>query len=264
MNKKQELVNIGVDFQAISCTLLRAKLPNINYQIVAEGNSVNSIIYEDKCISIGDNYCCNVSSSTDSHKINYKVNTITINSEDKRVVNLFEGIPNNTSLFALPMIIDDKKESGYIIGNTGYLINAFIDCDFEKSTSSYSIFVLLKFMQSGRFKIQEKIYASNENFIRAIDVDKNHVLYEFLIPEKFHDDFDLLLEGKYSKLSNKAANQILTFHGDDIEGRIIYKAINKDPKFKQALADDFMMDVEDIGELYKAFDHNDILSKNML
>jgi hypothetical protein len=264
MDKKQELINKGVEFKAISSTMIKAKLPTINYEVIKEDRTITSIIYEEQSISIGDSYCCNVTDKINSPEVDYRINTITINEEDQRIIHLFESIYNNTTILAFPLVFPDKDESGYISNNAGYLMNAYVSCGFEEGKDKYSIFVLLRHMTSRRFKNQEKIYTENKNFIRAIDINVKHVLYEFTIPEELHNDYDVLLSGKYSKLSKKAANQILSFHGKDLMGGVIYRAITKDPKFRQEIAKDYNVDIEDIEELYPAFSEKDVLTKNML
>jgi hypothetical protein len=47
-------------------------------------------------------------------------------------------------------------------------------------------------------------------------------------------------------------------------GGVIYRAITKDPKFRQEIAKDYNVDIEDIEELYPAFSEKDVLTKNML
>lgn len=260
MNKKNALEAIGFEFKAINISQLNILTPSLNYEIIKDNKKIISVKHEHVEICIGDNYSITLPSGFD---VEYKVNHINVQEKYPRIITCEESLSNTTSLFVLPLIFKNKDECSYINGNSGYLINAYIESDFIKARDNYSVFLLLKFSKASRFKVQEDLLKSNENFVKCYDVSRKYVVYEFSVPEKNREDFDLIVDGKYSKIDKKTQGTIIEFHGRTLESSLLHKIMTKHKDLVKHYEAELGMSM-DGHELYKKMDESDILTKDLL
>jgi hypothetical protein len=113
-----------------------------------------------------------------------------------------------------------------------YLINAYLGDVNMKYFDPYKLYVVISNhnMQSQHMRIENGI-KEMEGFIDYYDVlDSKMSVFVVEIPEKFKEDYELFLDGKYSKLSEDAKIKIL-------QGRspksAIPKIFNKDDSLKK-------------------------------
>jgi hypothetical protein len=264
INKKGKLESLGIVFKPLNINELQIIFPNINYEVEVDVNGVNSISYELENVSIGDRYACSISNNSGTFNIDYKVNNITLSQKYPKLITIKESEYNTATMFVLPLVFENKDIAAYIQNNTGYLLNCFIDCDFIIKKDNYSIFVLMKFSKSERYKLHEEYFLSMPTFVNKEDISEKYVVYEFSIPVNLRKDFNLLLNGKYSKISKFAKNMILGFHGASVEGNMVDKIINKSPELLRYYADKLDVSFEDLDELYKKFDYRDVLTQELL
>lgn len=264
MDKQKKLENKGVEFKPITVNEVHLTFPNMNYEVISNNNSAyaDSIIFGDETIVKGDRFTCtSITKNQAEYIIEYKVNAII--TDGSRTIGLIEGIYNKTTMFVLPLVCINKLNASFITNNGGYLINSFIDCDFIEKKDKYSIFLLLKYLKSDRYKFQEEMLITNEHFVKTIDDNPNYVIYEFSIPIEFREDFDKLLNGKYSKISGKAKSRIINFHGSHHFGSIVNGVLNKTPQMKLELEEKLGVNMDEF-EFYGRLDHYDILTKELL
>ena len=71
---------------------------------------------------------------------------------------------------------------------------------------------------------EEKLY-EDENFIRTYDdeYDTTYGTYEFKVPEKWKADFDLIMDGKASEVSQEYINYVKEFYPKLAEEGVIDK-----------------------------------------
>ncbi len=107
--------------------------------------------------------------------------------------------PNVSRLFLLPGIqLDEKVKRDFT--RFGF-VNTFLTCD-QLSYSFNVIFLLFKPNDLDlEFYTFSKNMEKNPNFIEAIDLGHNKVVLVYRIPKRFTADYELFLDGKYSKLS---------------------------------------------------------------
>jgi len=265
MDKKQALENYGVSFTPINICEMMITFPNSNYIINKDNRIISSIEFNDSILQLGDMYNCSVN----NFDIQYKTNHIIESKKDLKTFYVLESIYNKTSLFIIPLIFKNKTLASYIeynSGNIGYLMNGYLDCNFIEHKAENSIFILLKFSKSSRFKAQEEYLIKHECFVRTIDINNRYVLYEFIIPDNFIEDYKLLLDGKYSLISKQAKERIITFHYNSQEGGLIKKILIREESlikhYEKEL--DVNMNYPDRIELYSKFDENDILIQDIL
>lgn len=268
MDKKNKLETLGARFEPINACVFRMHLPKVKYDIVKEVNSIESseiksIIYQNVTLEKGET----ISLKIGDFDINYKANVMMIDKRDNRIINVFESIYNNATTFALPLLFDSRELASYVEFKdgyyTGYLVNTFIACSFISKRDNNSIYLLLKFSKSDRYKSQENYFIKHKNFIKNIDINHNYVIYEFSIPQKFRRDYKLLLEGKYSKLSNDAKKQIREFHNGSKEAELARKVLQRDKEAVKKLEDSLGMNLRGM-EIHSIFGLKEILRRSVL
>jgi len=263
MSKKERLEALGCRFVPSNIAELLVMVPSIDYTIERTNKHIESITYDTETIQIGDRYSCNVS----GYNIDYKVNNISMTDKYPKTFKLLESITNTSTLFVTPLIFENKEMASYlqVINNVyvGYLVNLFVDCDFIQAKDRYSVFMLLKFSKSSRFKAQEEYFLSHPQYLNKYDVSENYVVYEFTIPQKYRNDFDLMMDGKYSMLCSEVINMIVRWHGTSVEATILHGVLNRPREFVAEYERRFGICMDGL-ELYKKMDNSDVLSRDLL
>jgi len=269
-NTKNILESNGVKFTPVNFGELKVTFPTLNYEIKKQKQSnrfVEEIKYGDEIIRVGDNYNCVIPTGDSQLVIDYKVNHIGINPKDNTSFSLLESILNNTTIFILPFIFKNRQSSSIIEFRNeqyiGYLMNAYVESTFLEKKDPYSVFLLMKYTKSERYKKQEALFKENECFVRNIDIDFKYVIYEFIIPDKYKRDFDLLLNGKYSEIRDSSKKRITDFHGDAIEGTIAHNILTRNQQLIEYYEKELDVSMKGI-ELASKFGELEVLTKNML
>lgn len=164
-----------------------------------------------------------------------KDKTIVIDKQPYKIIEIKEKISNGTDKSYILNIHKLTKSSMFIMPFLGHdreyfkwksiFCNCFIGTE---SCASYgdSIFLLYRFSGQPWFSEFEAQLKSNPHFIESVDVDKAHVLYEFSVPSEYEEDKNLILEGKYSEVSEGAKTRIISFHKSG-KGKPLYQILHK-------------------------------------
>lgn len=111
-----------------------------------------------------------------------------------------------TTLFLMPLI--GISETKIMEHHPKMFINAHI-----KNTIDKEIVVVLNKLDFAEESITFILLQNlNENFIECIEDDEEYLLY-YKIPQHFYEDFDKIIEGKYSKTSDEYKSIILNIYG---------------------------------------------------
>ncbi len=108
---------------------------------------------------------------------------------------------NISTIFLLPAveIPETVKDKFYEQG----FISTYLTCN----KLSYPFEVIYILFNPGEFSIDynyfERMLINNPNYIEVFDLGNNLVLYVYKIPDKFKEDYNLFLQGKYSKFSKE-------------------------------------------------------------
>lgn len=141
-----------------------------------------------------------------------------------------------------------------------YKFKGFIDAyvgDFNKEDyGDYFIFMLFKLED---LDIKELI--KNPNYVEDYDYN-GFVVVVFLYPEKFRMDYDLIKEGKYSKVSSefkKSFPKEIYFYDSETKRKFlgnsyIYKVINRFAYIADDLAEMLWVEVTPEMEYWKGFE----------
>jgi len=111
-----------------------------------------------------------------------------------------------TTLFLMPLV--GVSETKIMEHHPKMFINAHI-----KDVVDKEIVVVLNKLdfpeESTTFILLQNL---NENFIECIEDDEEYLLY-YKVPQHFYEDFDKIIEGKYSKTSDSYKSIILNIYG---------------------------------------------------
>lgn len=108
---------------------------------------------------------------------------------------------NSSFTFVVPYL--GVPLSAYYNGNTPYIINSYLFT--EEDNSLYRVHLLLT--KEPYFRLLENKLMETGLFISSRQIN-GYVLMSFNIPERFKPDYDLFLEGQYSKFSQHAKDMI--------------------------------------------------------
>ena len=140
-----------------------------------------------------------------------------------------------------------------------YLINCFLG---TKENGEGSIILLYRWSKGPLFLKFEGAVKKFRNFVEAIDVSKEFVLYKFDIPTKYRKDYKTFIKGKYSELSTNYKNQILKFHKADINSQIS-QILYKGEKRKNRLEHSLGIELDSDAELFSIIDMDlELFDKN--
>lgn len=115
-------------------------------------------------------------------------------------------IRTRTTLFLMPLI--GVSETKIMDHHPKMFINAYIDDPIDKN-----IVVVLNKLdfpeESTTFILLQSL---NENFIECIEDEEEYLLY-YRTPQHFYEDFDKIINSKYSKTSDSFKSIILNIYG---------------------------------------------------
>jgi len=183
----------------------------------------------------------------------YKINNIKkfdSNGEHGAGYYLYTCETNKSSMFLLPFLGEDR---GKMKWNSTFL-NCFIGTEAWGSTGS--LYLWYRFNGTPEGLLFEQKLLNHPNYLATHDVDKYHALYEFSVPEQYLDAYELILEGKYSKIEDSVKQRILEFHFSTKErplGKILYKS----PARKADLEKYLNVHIPDDVELHDVFYERD-------
>lgn len=122
-------------------------------------------------------------------------------------------IETKSTMYLLPLIAQDAFTCSSIINEKSSFVNAY-NRDINTPSLDKNIFLLFNFkLDSFYVKMHKKLeslegYLNNSTYI--VD-DKSYLLYRYEIPSRFIDDYELIVNGNYSRLSDACKNTIVKF-----------------------------------------------------
>lgn len=109
---------------------------------------------------------------------------------------------NKANKFLLPIL---THNCAYFACKS-YMINTYLSADLK------NLLVKYRFSKHDTFGNLEERLTSHDFFVDFYDVDKNFVAYKFRIPEKYNQDIQMFLEGKYSQFSGDLKTRVKLFY----------------------------------------------------
>jgi len=179
----------------------------------------------------------------------YMVNSISkiMSTDEKHIIGYHLNIANlnKSSMFIMPFLGYDRK---YFKWQTDF-VNCFIETELDDTPS---IYLWYKYIPTVEMEHLENKLSRHPDFDSQKDVDQYHVLYRFNIPKKYLNDYNLILKGKYSYISEVAKERILNFHFSSKDrplGNILYR----DPKRRERMEKDLNVKIPEDLDLHDPF-----------
>lgn len=269
MNIQTKLENLGIKLIPINAKAIKMTMPSKDFSIEYCGQNpkmIEKISYNDEILKLGDSLSFEINLKSGNTIIRYNVNEIHEMPEENSFA-LYECTYNKATSFILPLIFLSRKLSSIIEeakggGYVGFLINCYVACDFIENKNKNSVFLLLKFSKSSRYKAQEDYFSNHDCFIKHYDHD-GYVIFEFQIPDKYIPDYELILNGKYSEIKEETKHQILSFHAGSDNHAPVRIVLEKDQTVVKQMEKDLDVSMDGI-ELISKFDEKEVLSKSNL
>jgi len=229
-------------------------LISLNYRVIEVTPVINKFLkFEDYNIQELDYPSFKVKKG-ETIKINnesFKVSDIKFKkNEHFSKVFLYSSTLNKSSNFVLPFILKTRNEISW----DKYFMNCYIGKEGENDYGKH-IYIHLRYKPVTELEIIEKNLIENENFLDCRDIDKQYMLFKFKVPEDLKEDLDLLIQGKYSKISDYAKSRICYFHNAKEESQI-FKVLNKKESLRLELENQLGEKIDENAELISVFEEN--------
>lgn len=152
------------------------------------------------------------------------------------------------------MILPFNGGTGEEIQWSRHLINAF---SFREGFDDNDrIWVLFRRPLTGSVEYENimSIMRSNEDCIGEEFIGSEYQMFTMLIPEEFKEDADLILQSKFSQISESAKRRIFRFHNIQDDHNKIKLQLNRNPILKKKLENDLGVKISANAELRSAID----------
>lgn len=190
--------------------------------------------------------------------IPFKVNHIEKGDKDRDNVHLFsvywmaETRRTLSARFILPMLGGFREAYGW----SEFMVDSFVgDETREDFSDPYNILILYRFDPADRFAFLEQNLTNMEYFLERYEPDRYHTMYAFQIPEEYHQDHEMFLQGRYSQMSEAHKERVLGFHlgkdpdTDKLNSSVLAAILYKKEWYRKRLCDRFGIDIPEGNEL---------------
>jgi len=156
---------------------------------------------------------------------------------------------SKSSTFIMPLLGRDRHYFKW----KSFFCNCFIGTESNvKEDYGKNIFLLYRHSPSTKYSELRSSLQFHSWYKEAHKVDDYHILYEFTVPKGAREDFDLLVRGKYSKITSETRYQILKFHGLGA-GSWLHNVLTRSDGRKARLEKDLDIKIARDSELYDPF-----------
>jgi hypothetical protein len=195
-------------------------------------------------------FTINISDIIKVNNSDYKIQKIDKKiSEDKSSLQFYLRTHklNKTSQLIVPLLGLTRKQLLY----DRLFCNAFIG-HVENNDYGDHLYLLYRFEDSPAFQDLEADLLEEKVVVSTINVDDYQIMFKLNLPHRFVEDVKLILEGKYSLISDEAKFCILKFlqgNKDTLIGQILFKS----PTRKRMLEESIGTELPNEAELLSAF-----------
>lgn len=195
-----------------------------NVETIVEKDEIKELKIDDKIFKIGDVFQHDLESITSGYKIKKIMQGADNIKKYKYRFTLFSHLRNKSTSYILPLL---GKVNNYFFTDS-YLINAYLSKDLNR------LFLLYRYSKSDAYSVIEENILKHPNFVKIHNDIPGFDVFEFNIPERFHKDVNLYINGKYSKMSNDAKSMIKNFYNLNDKSRI-WQVLNRDDSLRKEL-----------------------------
>lgn len=162
----------------------------------------------------------------------------------------------HTTVFILPAFMSEGGIKRLDLKGMGF-VNAYIkDAEQPYEGNDYRIYLLFKVESWGRFKT---LYKKFEKWlVDEYDYKDNFVVIVLKIPQEWKKDFELFIQGKYSKFSQQFRSklpdtEILETNPPTRVNTYVWQVINKLPELKERIEDELGILVDNFPDTFREY-----------
>lgn len=182
----------------------------------------------------------------------YQLNNITIaGTYDEHT--LYTAIVmerSDTAMLILPFNGSSRKELCW----TEYLVNAFSFREDHDDNDRIWVLMRVPSQNDRRFIEVCNILRECDEFISEEIIGTEYQMFTLLIPEEFRNDADLILQSRFSKITEGAKRRILAFHNIQDDNNKIKLQLYKSPILKNELEKRLSVKIHSNAELRSSID----------
>ena len=168
---------------------------------------------------------------------------------------------NKSKTYLLPLLSELVQFEPMYFSN---LENTYIYDDLDKYKNCIYLLHKTNFTNP-QFTSYENKLLNNEYFADLIDVSQDTSLYIFNFPEEYLHEYNMFIEGKYSRFGEDAKNLILSFWGEIYQNNInavnfllkVKQILFKDDKLRRQLEQEIGISISPEAELTDKVDKKD-------
>lgn len=205
---------VKVQLEVLNSRMITVTPASVLYEVADENGKLTSLNFDGE-------YLIQNNANLTIGKQKYKITEIAKSIQSKLRYELYVfRKTTNTANFIMPLIGGNRSSFRWNMEFTNAFIGNEAECDGTK------IHLLYRFNGAKDFSDFEDELKLREDYLNVEDTDKYHVLYTFSLPEEYTDDIKLIMDGKYSRISEKAKARILEFHSSNKTktlGQVLYR-----------------------------------------
>lgn len=137
---------------------------------------------------------------------------------------------SNSSLMLLPLIGGDRDDFSY----SEYLMNAFC---FHEAFAKNRLWVLMRkpIKKDPKYEYTLGLFRESPYLEREEFIGSEFAMFTFRIPDVFEDDYMLFMQSKYSRMSERAKQRILEFHGISDQNNRLKLQLYRDKRLRDSM-----------------------------
>lgn len=167
------------------------------------------------------------------------------------------GLTKSTT-FLMPFLGGNHNNYRYKLN----FVNAFLDAELDPNNKmGESLYLLYRFDGSLNYLSFDEDIRNHPYFEEGFEPDPYHTLYKFKLPENFKEDIELILKGKYSKISTEAKQLILNFHLSH-KNRPLGQILLRSPERRKQMEEDLGHPIPKENELLSPINFRDEIYTN--
>jgi len=212
-----------INFRQFMWKKLQIVSPKVHIKLSQKDNQIVKITFDDEyIINVGDHILLNVENKDYKFYVNYIM-------FENNAIYLLEALINDTTTYIYPLLGHKYTDIVYY-----HLINAYLRINLEENIDNKYIYIVFKYIDSKSFQEIEQFFKNIKEFVKVIEPNYSYTIYKLKIPEEFQNDVDLIIEGKYSQISDKAKQRIINVN-ELSKSSFITKILYKDEKLKKEI-----------------------------
>jgi len=223
--------------------VIQTNCSDIKFENNTKQNRIVSITFDDlHKITIGDIIEINYNKRNYKFYINYLI-------EEGNIIYLAESERNISTRFIIPVLGISRNEIGL-----EYLFNAYLY--YESDDSEKYLYLCYRYIDDDNFKELETKLRKNINFVSQLEPNSEKTIFKFKIPDRFIDGVKLLVQGKYSKISEELKRTILRHHNIGRESDIGY-ILYRNPEAVKVLEKELRIRLDDNIDIFQKMNKED-------